>query len=403
MSNITANALDWYVNQLNKWHIFPVNGATMVRDIIGKQLGDEKFTPRPLTIDNFTDAELDTIYRLAHNADGSVRNIQANTYGEFVPKKFVDKELGWYGNENRPFMEYISPLRVVSTTLGQASVKQNNGDAVLHDVYDFNPVRMEYVKNEDGSVYSPGTGKTYDNLKAMSEDVRNASKAYSSVYSRLRSNLYRLGHNEDDPESTKIHTNISMGDIEKRLGTRLGSYDVNNPGDMRKFVRNGIYLGAANGAPIGAALGTIASLMFLFSKKKRKRWVINALIHVLGGAAIGAAIGGSAGGIAANKVIGAFNKGRDFSRKGDILKTGAEKRRRLSKKEKERRKNKAMSALAWSLAYSVPALALLGGSAYAYHKGRKALNALLAQTDDSKTMKLEDVSERYSPMYESPD
>ena len=81
LRHVAANAIDWYLNKVNEAHLLPVNLATLIRDISAKQVGGKGFRPRPLTAANFTDRELDAIFRLVSKAKKG-RVVDYKTYSD---------------------------------------------------------------------------------------------------------------------------------------------------------------------------------------------------------------------------------------------------------------------------------------------------------------------------------
>lgn len=358
MSKAVANAIDWYLNKMNTLHLVPANAATLIRDLSAKNIGGRGFIPRPLTIDNFTDAELDAIHRASFNAEsGKYHDITEDSYDNVVKDK---NGLGvfLYGNRRSPdgLLKYLSPLRMVSTTLGQAQVRKDkdSGDYVLRDTYDFNKDETGYRVEPDGSI----TDQAMNNYKNLEEfKAKHSKPAETTFYGSLRRNAGILGHNDEDPEEEKIHASISMKDIRERLGDKLGKTDIQSVPSRKKLILNSSVAGSLAGAPIGGALGALSGAILLLDKERRKNWFRTILSNVIGGAAIGAAVGGVGGGMASNYLHDRFQKKSE------------------AKPERENKKNK-MSKLITAMAYLAP-LCLLGHSAaYSYGKARNLLDTM---------------------------
>lgn len=370
MSNVTANAVDWFVNELNKAHLIPVNAATLIRDVAAKQLGGSDFTPRPLTMDNFTNAELDAMYRLSVGDDGkSYRPITGNIYDTLA------KKIGWYGDGDQKALQYLSPLRSLSTTLGQAGMSLEGGKHYVTDLYDFNKWNLRLIDRGDGKFAREedpyGLVKTIEEWK---DYVRKEGAMRKGLYHRLRSNAMEFGHNSGDPDHQKIKTKVSIEDIKKRLGDRLGKYDITGIPSKSSVVMKSMAAGAVSGVPIGAALGAMSGAIRLLDKSKRKKWVKTMLTHILAGAAIGGAVGGGAGGIGANSIFSKFEK-----RSADGRERAARKRR--------------LKYLIGALAYSLPLMVLAGTATPAGVGVKRVVDKMSRDVDDTKGMGIEIVED----------
>ena len=368
MANITANLVDWWVDKLNKLHLVPTNAATMLRDIASKQLSDGNFTPRPLTADNFTDAELDAIHRLAYARDGkTAKTITPVSYFNVADQAGQNFE---YGSTRLGLGKYLSPLRVISTTLGQAGVEPKGEDNIVRDTYDFNTNKFKYYDLGNGKAFilgernDDGTPKEFDSeMFSDPELLAKYMKQYprlfytagrDNAYSRMRDNMSGFGHKDIDPDSQKIKTSISLNDIEKRLGDRLGTFDVTKPISKNEFIWKSIGAGALTGAPIGAALGAVSGAILMLDKKRRKKWFKTMLTHIALGSAIAAALGGSVGGVASSKAWNRFEKKSAAS--GNPKGNG------------RGRSDRIRSALITALAYAAPLAALAAVGSYAKKK-----------------------------------
>lgn len=354
MGNAVANAIDWYVDKLNRMHLVPANAAAMIRDISSKQLADSSFTPRPLTIDNFTDAELDAVHRLAFDGTKYVP-ITSKRYADLIDvNKDINGNKVYASDTGRTLGEYLSPARIVGTTIGQAAVTSEGEDHVLRDVYDTDKVNL---RKQDGI----GSGDKFEisrgnervgglDRQDLDNVVSKNKKTFDTPYGRIRFKAGILGHKGTDPDSSKIRTELSMNAIKKRLGDRLGKYGIELPASKKDVVMRTAGAGALTAAPIGAALGALSGAMLLIDKDKRKRWLKTMLTHVLGGAALAATAGGLGGGLAASDIFGRFQKKADDDRGND---------------GKKSRKRKISPAILKALAYALPvaAIAGMGGAA----------------------------------------
>lgn len=364
MSNIAANAIDWYINKLNTLHLIPANAAALLRDVSAKQLSDGGFTPRPLNEDNFTNAELDALYRLSTDPNtGKHGPIGHGSYSRVIGD--VHSDAGSYVDEKKSFGKHLSPIGVVSTTLGQVGLEGSQEDPVLSDVYDFNKTKISTRKDEYGNIATP-----YGTFKDENDFIEDFNKDYPGKelgYSKIRNNMAELGHTDSDPVSQKIVTRININRIKSRLGNRLGTYDINAPMSKKDFLMKSVGAGALTGAPLGAATGSLVSAILMASKKLRKKWYLHGIIPPFAGALIGAALGGAGSGYAAHKAWNAMEKsssGTGSPRKQDGDKV---KPKRVSKAE-ENKKQRRIAALVASLAYPLAATAALGVAGYAGYK-----------------------------------
>ena len=322
-------------------------------------------------MDNFSNAELDALYRLAM-VKGKPSHITADSYSD------LNRNVT-YGDEKATIGEYLSPLRSVGTTIGQATVR----DGVIKDIYDFNTRKKQVTRYPDGQFldeYGVPTGtyneKDYKDAIFGSDDKKFKPE---STYQGMRHNLLALGHTSSDPDNQKIRTEIKIQDIKDKLGKKLGKYDIYKNITRRDFIKQIVMAGMATGAPIGLLLGTTSGLIKLIDKKNRKKWIKTLLVHSLGGAAIGAAVGGIGGGFAGGKMHDKMNKGlekKSMSRDGV---NGDNNHEDYILKTKKNRVEKIKSAIINTLAYTAP-LAMLGLAAIpvipAYKKAVKVKNGL---------------------------
>lgn len=356
MANHVANALDWYLNKLNTWHLIPANAATLLRDISAKQLGDNNFTPRPLTAENFTDAELDAMWRLA--GDGKDKSVRGLDYDP------VSHKGGYYGARKEGLGEYFSPLRNVSTTLGQFNVR--NGKIV--DTYDFNHDEVTVKKNDDGTV-TDMFGNEWPSEDAYKKSFSPADGG-GSAYARFRGNAIRLGHSDTDPDNQKIKAEIPLSDIRDRLGDRAGKLDIMKRMGKGEFVTKSTLAGAITGVPIGAVLGAMRGAMMLIDKNNRKRWARTMIKNILGGAALTAAVSGLGGGIASSGMWNRFEK----------------KSEEVPKYQMRKRKNSG--ALLSTIATIIPLIALAGSVVAAKKKWNNITGGLLKDVDGRDNVRL---------------
>ena len=357
MANVAANAIDWYVNKLNTMHLIPANVATLIRDVSSKQLGDPSFEPRPLTVDNFTDAELDALHALSSDGKGGYRKHFNNPTYDEVSKKWFE-----YGDGNRGSAEYFSPLRTVSTTIGAAHIRRDRkGVPHIVDKYDFNIDEPEYIKDPSGDGIIDAYGTRFRNV----EEMKRTYSGYrgKSLYGRVRRNAGKFGHNSRDPDKGKIKTDISIQDIKDRLGDRLGKHDILKPANKKDFVVRTALGGGLIGAPIGAGMGALTGLILLLNKEKRKKWKRTLLSHIGIGALAAAAIGAAGGGYAAHKAYDALDK-------KDMTKSSSDKRR--EREEKRRRINRLISLIA----YAAPFAAMGGIAIPIVNKAKNAINGI---------------------------
>ena len=375
-SKTVANAIDWYLDRLNRIGILPANAAMVLRDISAKQIGGSGFKPRDVGIDNFSKDQLAAIYALtnqgkSHITQESYDRIKNYGKDDDVSNPDVGTTFSTdYASTGRKNLgEYFSPAGVISTSIGRAALEDQNGNAVLKDTYDFDKNKVKekdwVTYNQDGTprkpikVYEDSRGGRVVKDEADKELKEYLDKRFSSTYGKMRSALGRYGHSGDDPDSSKIHVNIKMKDIEKRLGNQWDKIDLTKPMSRGGWAWRGAGAGAMTAAPIGLALGAIAGAMRLVSKKSRKRWLMTMLTHTLGGLGIGALLGATGGAYAFDNVWKRFEK-----------KSSAEgSRRGNGKKSRKDRRERGLDALGMSLAYSIPPLAaaaLLGYGGYKY-------------------------------------
>lgn len=370
-SNTLANLIDWYINKLNKMKLVPVNAAAMLRDVSSKQLSDGSFSPRPLTIDNFTDAELDAIHRLSYDPESKgYKAITQDSYsnaGKSVDFKYPSREsLG--------LLEYMSPLRSVSTTIGRATVSPKGTDHVLSDAYDSDKMKIIHRKGRFGDYYS--TGKEIIRPEQFEQGIKHMNQDIDHPYGKVRSYAFRLGHSGDDPDSQKVRTSLSMKEIREKLGDKLGKMDILSPMSKKEFIMKSLGAGAVTGAPIGAALGALSGAMMLISKKRRKKWLKTMLFHILGGAAIASALGAAGGGLASKSFIDRFEK---KSAVKDVHK-------------KKNRKDLIKDAVLMSVAYGVPIMALAGSALYAKNRYDHMVSDMFKAPDAKDILKIENVA-----------
>ena len=302
MRKHVADAIDWYLNKMNQLHFLPVNLATMVRDISAKQIGGPGFRPRPLTAENFTDAELDAIKALADKAKGNAVN-----YYSYI--RLGNRSLGSRKVGGGDIRSYLSPLNVIRTTFGAFNTnKGGDGQKTVHDIYDFNQNEVRKVfDNKDGTISFRLPGEK--NIRTMRVDdfAKTVSRRKRGAYETIRQNAANFGHTDKDPDSEKITVDIPMSDIEKRLGDRAGKYDITAKPTESEFKRMAAGSGAMTGAPVGAVLGALSGAMLLINKKRRKKWLRTMLTSILAGSAIGALTGGVGGWAIANSTVNNFN------------------------------------------------------------------------------------------------
>lgn len=363
--HVFANAIDWYVNKLNEMHLLPVNLATLVRDISAKQIGGEGFQPRPLTVANFTDPELDAINSLASNAING-RSVKYRTY---------NRDLGMNMTVGKKSLDhYLYPLNVIRTTLGQFTIQPSESGGRVRDSFDFNREGWKVLDHGDGTF----SYKSRENGKIIRVPKEEMEKAMSRVdegsYGLIRQNAANFGHTDDDNESEKIQTDIPLSDIRKRLGKNIGKYDLYKIPDKGEFAWRMAGAGALTGAPLGAAVGTISWLISLLNKKNRKKWARNLLYRTLGGAAIGSLVGGAGAGLLANTAMNHFNSN-----------PMNEKRSSYEDKPEDRKKKgvggfreKVINALS----YTIPVIALAGAGLYGASRLNKFRERLLNPAQD---------------------
>lgn len=364
MRDIVANGADWWLNKLNTAGILPANVATFARSVSAKQFGGPAFTPRPLTADNFTPAELDALYRVSHDSQGGVRRaVTVDSYTGMFPngKKFDESQ---HGYDRGGVLDYTSPLRVISTTLGQFGV----ADGKVRDIYDFNRFPVKFKDNGDGTV-------TFGSHRMKPEEIpefirTNYNRRSDGFYGRMRVNALRFAHNDGDPDSSKIKVNIPLDEIRKRLGDRLGTYDINKAMDAKEFVRRLTHAGAATGVLGGAALGLAGGTLSLADRERRKRWIRSLLYPTLVGAGAVGAIGALGGRYAGNKLL------RRFTKSGSAACPDPEDTRK-------RRRARWGSILSGFVAYGAPLAAAAAGIGVAASKGRSLYKRISGVADNA--------------------
>ena len=393
MANLAARTVDTWLSLLNKAHLIPVNAATLLRSINAKQFGDSNFRPQPLTSSNFTDAELDAIARLASDGNGGFKNIVSSSYGKIFPKDIKENGIvkaipkGGHGDETMALSEYISPARVISTTIGRALVGKDGNDTVLKDTYDFNRAYLRVHDNGNGTFTTP-QGNTYPNSELKTfldkgEDVEFTRK--NTTYGKLRSNASFLAHNGKDPDSQKIKINVSFNDIKRRLGNRLGTFDILKSPSKRELMLKSIAAGGLTALPIGASAGLLSGIIQLLDRDKRKKWRRTLLNSTLVGAGLAGLAGAAAGPLVLNKIEGAFGKKAEAPRK----------KKRRSFADSLRR------AAINSLSVATPAAAL-AGIGYLAHKKVRPIYDKLLQKIDVKNEFIPIVTEDEDLMYREP-
>ena len=378
MSNVTANAIDWYVNKLNEMHVIPANMATLFRDISAKQLGDVNFEPRPLTAKNFTDAELDAMHRLSYNP-------QTKKYDPITGQSYEGKKgKGYfgYGSRTEGAAEYLSPLRGVSTTLGMAGVSTDKKTGKTHivDTYDFNVDETSYVKDPEGDGIIGADGNRYKNVEEYKKAIGNSGDE-KTLYGRVRRNAGKFGHSSKDPDKNKIKASISIDDIKARLGDRLGTFDISKGDSKGKFVAKTALGGGMMAAPIGAGLGALSGAIQLLNNKKRKRWLRTMLSHIAVGSLISAAVGAAGGGYAAHRVYDALD-----GKSGDGLTKKSSVQRRQNEEDRKKKKRERLERLINILSYGAP-LAVIGGlSIPIIRKARGVMNGITDAKSDVSSL-----------------
>lgn len=370
MANLAANGVDWFINLLNRGGILPANAATLARSISAKQLGDSNFRPRPLTIDNFTDAELDAIYRLSHRSDGTpLSSVTTPTYTPHFPSGTGAAKA--HGYDKGGILDYTSPLRVVSTTLGQFGIRDSAdpSKATVYDTYDFNRFPVAFLDKGDGAYYR--YGQKFNNMDEVKAYLRDQNHRADGAYGRMRVNALRLAHTDADDDASKIKASIRLSDIKKRLGDRLGTYDINRSMGRGDLIRRGIAAGGLTGAAAGAALGLTGGVLSLASKKRRRRWIRSLLCPTLVTAGLTGLAGAAIGGLGSDKLY------RHFVRKeaaGDDNPAARKKRRRSML-------SRSMDYIIPAAAVGLPLTAALGLGAYGTAKVKGVYDKLVAKYD----------------------
>ena len=367
MANISANAIDWYVDFLNRKNILPANVAALLRSINAKQLGDSNFRPRPITIKNFTKPQLAAILRLADGSHGTPEgtvtfDTYSNLRGEHTGGRFDWRDNNFRFEKQSPESRF-SPLGVVATTLGQFTVGK---DKNIRDIYDFNQSKTNVLKLPNGKyltrfLFGPKDyqgltlDEIHDRFMKHEENVRT-----DTPYGRMRNNITRFAHTSSDPDEQKIVSDLPIEKIKKMIGNPY-KYDILKKMSKGEMILKGLAAGGITGLPIGAALGTMAGVLSLIDKKKRKKWLKNILLSTAVGAGIGSMAGAAGGGVIANKLHG------HFSKQGEDAKTEG-------KKKKKRREigKYVYPAVSWG----IPALTALGLGLYAYDKGKRLAGKL---------------------------
>lgn len=370
MRKHVADAIDWYLNKMNQLHVIPTNLATMARDISAKQIGGPGFRPRPLTADNFTDAELDAIKALADKAKGKAVN-----YYSYI--RLGKRSLGDRRVAGKDLRSYLSPLNVVRTTLGAFTAGGAEGEKTVRDVYDFNQEKLIKAFDHGDGTVSFRDRKTNKVQRVPKGDLEKLlSRAKDGAYGIIRQNAANFGHTDKDPNSDKITVDIPMSEIDKRLGNRAGTYDITAKPTEGEFKRMAAGSGAMAGAPVGAVLGALSGAMLLINKKRRKKWLKTMLTSVLTGTAIGALTGGVGGYALAGSAINKFNSNPNNDGAGQVVKSGAA-------KKKSDFRQKVMNAIV----YSIPVLAAAGIGAYGLSQLRKFKDRMLNPQQSLDTMK----------------
>lgn len=359
VSRHVANAVDWYVNKLNKLGLIPVNMATILRDVSAKQIGGSGFRPRPLTADNFTNAQLDAIHTMAFDKNtGKYHQVSYDEYGD----KFD------YGSPVAEMGRYMSPVGQVATTLGRIAPSESNGKTVFKDTYDFNTDDVNVLWDDEVGALRTPEG-LFKNEKEYFEHLHKL-EGEDLPYSSIRRKVGLLGHRDGDPDSDKIHTSISVDDIKSRLGDGLGKHDITKPMSKAEFVLRSMGSGAAMGAPVGAALGALSGAILMLDKKRRKKWAKTMATRILAGAAIASALGAAGGGLVSNRMYEQFDKQGSASKGG--------------KSRKERIKSAIISALS----YAVPAVAVAGAGAYLGRRAADLSSEIRSDGGLSRTLNL---------------
>lgn len=344
-----ANAIDWYINKVNEAHLLPVNLATLIRDISAKQIGGEGFTPRPLTVKNFTDPELDAFSRLVEKANG----------GKVVDYKTYYKDLGMPQRiAGKQLSNYLSPLNTIRTTLGQFTVKGQDGEKHISDTYDFNREGKWRIFDHGDGTFSFRNWNYDGNIERHPKRVVESilSRRRDGAYGLIRQNAANFGHTDDDPDEEKIKAVIPISDIKKRLGSNEGKYDIKAPVTDDEFNWKSMGAGVVSGAPVGAAAGLLSGLIKLLSKKARKKWMRTLLTNVLGGTAIGAITGGLGARLLAGKAIEKFNSNPMNEKTGSSTENGMV--------PKKKRRSGFTENMINALSYAIPLAAMAGTGAY---------------------------------------
>ncbi len=122
--------VDFLLQKLNP-EMFPTSAKTLIETVQGNR--------EPITEKNFTPEELESLKALIAMTNNR-GNVQYSDYTEFMRK--MQKEKGTIPASIAPnVLSILDPIGNVQTTLGRFKYSRDaNGNLIVVDTYDFNPI-----------------------------------------------------------------------------------------------------------------------------------------------------------------------------------------------------------------------------------------------------------------------
>jgi hypothetical protein len=129
-SSMSNRFVDFLLQKLNP-EMFPTSAKTLIETVQGNR--------EPITEKNFTPEELESLKALIAMTNNR-GNVQYSDYTEFMRK--MQKEKGTIPASIAPnVLSILDPIGNVQTTLGRFKYSRDaNGNLIVVDTYDFNPI-----------------------------------------------------------------------------------------------------------------------------------------------------------------------------------------------------------------------------------------------------------------------
>jgi hypothetical protein len=146
--------IDWAAQKMRP-DLFPTSARTFLETVQGKR--------DPITESNFSPAELDILRQLIESTGGR-GNVQYDDYTKFMRQR--QQEKGTIPASIAPnILSMLDPIGNVQTTLGRFTYARDpEGNLIVNDNYDFNPIRSMSgaygaLRNYATEKIPPGAGR----------------------------------------------------------------------------------------------------------------------------------------------------------------------------------------------------------------------------------------------------